>query len=101
MAEKGEDGHDTVGFPLAYRRKPATEVLCLKQVHPVGDGVQRFDDLLIEIHQIDQAERDDAFYQVKPPSVFLRGNEQQDYPHHSQQECQDKEKGFQFHGPVF
>ena len=88
-----KDGDDAVGFPLSDRCQPATEILCLKQVHTTGDGVQGFDDFPIEIKQIDQTERNDAFYQIKPPSVFLCSNEQQYNPYHQQQKCQDKEKG--------
>ena len=96
-----KDAYDVVGFLLAYRCQTAAEILCLEQVHPSGYGVQWLDDLPVEIHQVDEAEGDDTLYQVKPPSVFLSGDEEQNSPHHHQQECQDKEKGFQFHGCLF
>ena len=76
-----EDGHDAVGFPLPDRCQPAAEILCLKQIHTAGNGVQGLDDLFIEIDQIDEAECDDAFYQIKPPSVFLCGDKQQYNPY--------------------
>ena len=94
-----EDGDDAVGFALSDGCQSAAEVLSLEQVHPSGNGIQRLDDFVIKIEQIEQAECDDAFYQIKLPSVFLCSDEQQYDPYRHQQECQDIEKGFQFHGP--
>jgi hypothetical protein len=89
--------YNAVGFPLAYRCQPTTEILCLKQVHPAGNGVQGLDDLPVEINQVNQAEANYPFYQIKAPSVFLRGDVEYNHPQQRQQGGQNQEKGFQFH----
>jgi hypothetical protein len=74
--------------------------LCLEQVHTSGNGVQRLDNFPIKIDKIEKTERNNPFYQIELPPIFLCGDEQQYDPYYYQQECQDEEKGFQFHGLI-
>lgn len=64
--------HNTIGFCLPHRCKPATEILFTQQLHPTRNAVERFYHLPVKIKQDNQTERNHSFSYIQKRTFVLK-----------------------------